>query len=129
MTSFREWWRRCIRTGYGFAQGVLLHGASPERYCVHHVISGIFWGLVIPLLIVGLAWPTRGASLLLSLAYPVQAIRIALRHRKAGMAPRNAWLFGWFCSVAHIPHAIGLLGFWIEHFLSSNSKDRVITYK
>jgi cellulose synthase/poly-beta-1,6-N-acetylglucosamine synthase-like glycosyltransferase len=129
MTSFREWWRRSIRTGYGFAQGALLHGASPERYCVHHVFSGIFWGLVIPILILGFAWPTHGASLLLSIAYPLQAVRIALRRRVAGMASYNAWPFGWFCSVAHIPHAIGLLSFWIEHFLSLTSKGRVITYK
>ena len=58
MTSFWEWWRRCIRTGYGFAHGALLHGAGRERHCVRHVCSSIFWGIVVPLLILGLAWPT-----------------------------------------------------------------------
>jgi cellulose synthase/poly-beta-1,6-N-acetylglucosamine synthase-like glycosyltransferase len=129
MTSFWEWWRRCIRTGRGFAHGALLHGAGPERYCVRSVRSSAFWGIAIPLLILGFAWPTRGASLILILAYPFQAVRIALRHRAAGMTSRNAWLFGWFCSVAQIPHAVGMLDFWVERFLNLSKKDRVITYK
>ena len=101
----------------------------PERHCVRYVCGNIFWGILVPLLILGLAWPTRGASLLLILVYPLQAVRIALRSRAAGMTRQNAWPFGWFCSVAHIPHAIGVVNFWIEHFLSFSNKNRVITYK
>ena len=129
MTSFWEWWRRCIRTGYGYAQGALLHGAGPERHCVGSVYRSVFWGLVVPLLIFGLAWPTYGLSFLLGLVYPMRAVRIALRCRVAGMTAQRAWPFGWFCSVAQIPHAIGLLNFWSEHFLSLTRKTRVITYK
>jgi cellulose synthase/poly-beta-1,6-N-acetylglucosamine synthase-like glycosyltransferase len=129
MTSFREWWRRCIRTGYGFAQVALLHRATFEGQVFRYFFSTIFWGLGIPLLILGLAWPTRGLSLLLAFAYPLHAIRIALRHRAAGMARRDAWPFGWFCSLAHFPHAIGFLSFWIELCSGLRKKNRVITYK
>ena len=106
-----------------------LHSAGPERYCVRSVRSSVFWGIAVPLLILGLAWLTHSASLLLSLVYPLQAMRIALRNRASGMTSRDAWLFGWFCSIARIPHAIGVLDFWIERFLNLSKKDRVITYK
>jgi hypothetical protein len=70
MTRFGQWWRRCVRSGYGFAEGALLHGAPPLRHWVREVCSILFWGLVLPAVILGLAWPTRGASLALLAGYP-----------------------------------------------------------
>ena len=109
--------------------GALLHGGPPERHCVRHVCSSLFWGLALPLLVLGLAWPTRGASLLLAAAYPIQAVRIARRSLRAGVPPRDAWPFGWYCMLSRIPNAIGLIGFWIERIPGLSSDRRVITYK
>jgi GT2 family glycosyltransferase len=127
MTRFGQWWRRCVRSGYGFAEGALLHGKPPERHWVRDVRSIIFWGIALPLLILGLLWPTRGLSLLLALAYPLQTLRIGRRHRQAGMAPRDAWLYGLACTVARFPHAFGLARFWIGRPLGWNK--RIIEYK
>jgi len=129
MTRFGQWWRRSIRTGYGYAQGALIHGGPPERHCVHDVKSCIFWGIVLPLLILGPAYWTHGASLLLGLAYPLQIARIALRYRRAGMPLRDAWLYGWSCTVGRLAHTIGLVGFWFEQLVGRNRRERVITYK
>jgi GT2 family glycosyltransferase len=129
MTRFGQWWRRCIRTGYGYAQGAYLHGGSPDRHCVRDVYSTIFWAGVVPLLILALAWPTRGLSLLLLGVYPLRMLRVALRHYKAGRSLRDAWLFGWSCILGQFAQAIGLLSFGVEQFTGWNNRKRVITYK
>src|SRR5262249_16626347 len=95
MTRFGQWWRRCVRTGVAFAEGVAMHGRPPERHWVHEYRSTIIWGMALPMIILALAWPTRGASLLLALAYPLQILRIARRQRRAGLPPRNACLYAW----------------------------------
>jgi len=127
MTRFGQWWRRCVRSGYGFAEGALLHGKTAERHWVRDVRSIIFWGIVLPLLTLGPAYSTHGVSLLLALAYPLQIVRIAYRHRKAGMSSRDAWLYGWSCTLARFPHALGLLRYWIGRPLGWNK--RIIEYK
>jgi GT2 family glycosyltransferase len=120
MTRFRQWFLRCVRSGYGFPLMASLHGQADEQHWVRHVRSTLFWGIALPVLILGLAWPTRGASLLLALAYPLQILRVARRHRQAGMPPRDAWLYGWSCTLARFPHALGLLRFWTERLLGRN---------
>jgi GT2 family glycosyltransferase len=127
MTRFGQWWRRCVRSGYGFAEGALLHGKPPERHWVRDVRSIIFWGMVLPLVILAFAGPTHGLSLVLGLAYPLQMFRIARRHRKGGMSPRDAWLFGVACPLARFPHALGVLRYWIGRPLGWNK--RIIEYK
>ena len=59
MTRFGQWWRRTVRSGYGYADGAYLHGKPPERHYVREVRSILFWGLALPLAILVLAWPTR----------------------------------------------------------------------
>jgi GT2 family glycosyltransferase len=129
MTRFGQWWRRCIRTGYGYAQGALMHGRSPQPLFRSEVYSIVFWGIALPLLILVLALATRGAGLILALAYPLQMLRIAARHHRAGMALRDAWLYGWSCTVSKIAFAIGLVRFRVERLLGQNRVERVITYK
>ena len=39
MTRFGQWWKRCDRSGFAFAQGAAMHGKPPERHWVRHVHS------------------------------------------------------------------------------------------
>ncbi|MHB1557588.1 MAG: glycosyltransferase family 2 protein [Isosphaeraceae bacterium] len=129
MTTFRQWWRRSIRNGYGYAQGALMHGRTPRRLFVRDVFSILFWGLVLPVAIVALALATRGLGLIVALVYPIQMLRIAARHYRSGMTARVAWLYGWSCVVGKFANAIGLVRFWIERLRGQNRIERVITYK
>ncbi len=65
MTRFGQWWRRSTRTGHAYAEGSAMYGRTPDRHFVRQTRSAIALGIVIPLLALGLAWPTRGLSLLL----------------------------------------------------------------
>src|SRR5208337_3579297 len=59
MTRFRQWWRRSVRAGHAYAEGSAMHGRTEERHWVREARSAGFWGLVVPLIAFGLAWPTR----------------------------------------------------------------------
>jgi GT2 family glycosyltransferase len=127
MTRFGQWWKRCDRAGFAFAQGAAMHGKPPERHWVRQVHSIEFWGIVLPLVILCLAWPTRGASFALALVYPLHAVWIARRHQKLGMSPRKAWLWASAAIVGRFPNAIGLLRYWFSRL--SGCHQVLIEYK
>jgi GT2 family glycosyltransferase len=127
MTRFSQWWKRNERSGFAFAQGVAMHGRPPERHWVHDLRSTVLWGLVWPLFILSLAWPTHGASLVLILAYPFQAFRIARRHRKLAMSAGDARLWGWNGVLCRFPNALGALRYWSSRL--SGRHQTLIEYK
>jgi GT2 family glycosyltransferase len=127
MTRFNQWWKRCERNGFAFAEGVAMHGRPPERHWVHELRSTVLWGIVAPLLILGLAWPTYGASLLLGLAYPLQALRVVRRFQKLGMPASDARLWGWGCTLCRWPNALGVLRYWFSRL--SGRHQTLIEYK
>lgn len=127
MTRFSQWWKRNIRSGYAFAEGAAMHGKPPERHWVAHVRSIIFWGMVLPLAIVALAWPSRGMSLLLVLIYPLQVIRIARHYNKAGLPVSLAGIYSAACVLGRFPNAIGSMRYWA--FRMMGRRQAIIEYK
>lgn len=124
MTQFGQWWKRALRGGYGAAQNAYLHGAPPEYYAMRGWLSGWFWGLGIPLSVVGLAPWWGGWSLALLLLYPLQLVRLALR---SGRSPRENWWNAAFLVLDKFPQMLGQLKFLIHRCLGS--RPRLITYK
>jgi GT2 family glycosyltransferase len=127
MTRFRQWWWRNVRSGYGFADGMLLHGKSPERHYVRDVRSILFWGVALPLIILVLAWPTKGASLVLAVGYLVSYSRIRRYALGRGWSAADAALFARFCILAKFPNAWGLFTFWFRRI--ARRERRIIEYK
>jgi len=127
MTRFSQWWRRSTRSGYAYAEGAAMHGGPPERHCVREIRRIILWGIVVPCVILGLAWPTRGLSLLLCLGYPLHAASIARRQGKAGLPPRDAWLYGVACVVGRFPNTVGAVRYWYGRLTGRHQA--IIEYK
>lgn len=108
MTRFRQWWRRTVRTGYGYGQGHALHGMAPERLYRRKTWSILASGLLVPVLALALAVPTRGFSLALLAWYPVRIARFARASRRRGLGSRDAWAYSAFCMLANLPQLAGL---------------------
>jgi GT2 family glycosyltransferase len=108
MTHFAQWWRRSMRTGYAFAQGAALHGASPERHFVRQFRRAFIWGVLIPLACLAgiLAWgPT---ALVLLAIYPLQVLRLVT----VGAGPlRDRARLALFHVLARFPEGLGVLRF------------------
>ena len=112
MTHFRQWWRRTLRGGYAYAMGNCMHGAPPERHWMREVRSNWLWGLMLPLVALGSAWWTWGASLLLLCCYFALALRVYRHMHSRGFCAADARLYAFFCVLAKFPHAQGQLRYW-----------------
>ncbi len=128
MTRFSQWWRREKRTGYAFAEGAALFGGTPERFRVRNARRNWFWGLLLPLLAFSLAWPTRGWSLILLLAYPVQWLRL-YRYCRSGknLSASDSRLYTTLCLFAKFPQMLGQLKYFFARLTRQPSK--LIEYK
>ncbi len=124
ITQFGQWWNRSVRSGHAYAEGVYLHGFSPERHWVRESRSSWFWGLGIPVLIAlaMMVWGVYG--LLGALVYPVQILRLALRDRKSSPAP---WWRSMFLVLGKFPEVLGQLSFFFTRLQGKTS--RLIEYK
>jgi GT2 family glycosyltransferase len=127
MTRFGQWWRRTVRAGYGYADGAYLHGKSPERYFVREVRSIVFWGIFLPAVVLGLAWPTRGGSFALLAGYALpyySARRYAL---KRAWSRSDARLYALAAVLAKFPMAVGFLIYSFR--LLARRPKQIIEYK
>jgi glycosyltransferase involved in cell wall biosynthesis len=82
ITRLGQFWQRCRRAGYAYAEGVARHGRAPERHKVAPLIRSVLWGLVLPacLLLGGLIWGlwVMAAGVLI---YALQVLRLTRRYR------------------------------------------------
>ena len=124
MTRFGQWWRRTVRCGHAYAQGVDLHGAPPERHFVRESRSAWFWGLAIPLVVGGLVLFWWSWALVLLLIYPLQTIRLALCGEPS---TRGNWWRAGFLVLAKFPEMLGQIKFLFHRHLGGQS--RLIEYK
>lgn len=124
MTHYGQWWRRSLRSGYAYAEGMRLHGAPPERYGVRRVWSNWMWALLLPLLALGLAACVRAEWLALFLVYPIQTIRLALRGKRS--ARENGW-HALFLVQGKFPEAVGQIKFMYNQLCGNTA--RLIEYK
>ena len=105
-----------------------MYGRSPERHFVRQTRSAIMLGIVVPLLVLGLAWPTRGLSLLLLACYWVSYHR-TYRHYavQRGWPAADARLSARWIVLAKFPHALGVIRYWLGRL--SGQRSPVIEYR
>jgi glycosyltransferase involved in cell wall biosynthesis len=126
MTRFGQWWKRNVRAGHACAEGAAMHGRS-TGHCVHEARSNWFWGLILPILILVLAWPTRGISLVLLAGHVVLAYRIRCGALKCGMSPADANLYARFTAMGKFAQAWGQLKYLFGRL--SGRRSALIEYK
>jgi GT2 family glycosyltransferase len=117
----RSWWMRCVRTGYAYAQA---YGAHRYR---REARSALAWGLVLPALVLGTAWISRGASLLLLLAIPAHMFRIHRWARKRGWTARESVAYAVFTMLAKLPEAAGILAYALDRL--RGVQPRLVRYR
>jgi GT2 family glycosyltransferase len=127
MTRFGPWWKRTVRTGHAYAEGVARHGRSPDRHFVRQLNSVILWGTTVPLLALGLAWPTRGISLVLLAGYPLLLWRIYRYGIRRGWSANDARLYAFWCIVGKLPQALGAFRYALGRL--SGGPPRLIEHK
>jgi GT2 family glycosyltransferase len=127
ITRLSQWWKRSFRAGHAYAEGAWLHGREPERHWVRESQRIWFWGLFLPLLTLGMTWPTHGLSLLLLLGYPVLAYRTFLNLRRRNICSQHAALYALSCVLDKFAQVGGAMQFLQRSLLGTKSV--LIEYK
>jgi GT2 family glycosyltransferase len=116
MLKFGQWWKRTVRGGWAMAAGAALHGKSPERYRVKETTSRWIWGLFVPILALGLAWPTSGLSLVLLLGYLWQMWKVYQYRLQFQDSPAQARLYAFYCVLGKFPEMLGQSQYWLTRW-------------
>jgi len=101
-----------VRSGYAYAQGANMHGASPERHFARENLRAWFWAFLLPVAALGGAWPSKGLSLLLLLLYTVLFTRVYLRTRRRVGSALDAAAYAFACVISKFAEFVGLLKFY-----------------
>ncbi len=127
LTRFTQWWKRSVRSGHAYAEGHAMHG-HVDGYCGHAVRSIAQWSVVLPLVALGLAWFTWGASFVLLGLYLVLWARIrSYRIDQHGDSPRDASLYANYCVAGKFAELQGMLKYWWNRLRGRRTK--LIEYK
>ena len=117
IARFSQWWQRSLRSGHAYAEGAWLHGSSPERHRVKETKSILLWGSIVPLIILGTLWLSKGWSLILLLGYPLMTYKIYRYLRTRGFNKKDAIPYAVNCILIKFPQAQGQVQFYINQLL------------
>jgi glycosyltransferase involved in cell wall biosynthesis len=107
LLRFGQWWRRQARSGHAYAETTWRHRNEPDPQRVRRLRSILFWAGALPAVALLLAFPTRGASLLLlaAWAWPWRGLYRSTRRLRSASDARlyaTACLFGKFAELQGI---------------------------
>jgi GT2 family glycosyltransferase len=114
MTRVGQWWRRAMRGGYAYAQGAKMHGGSRDRHFLREIRRTWLWGFFVPALAVVAAWPSRGASLLLLVCYPLQFVRIYRKMHARGLGGVPGAAYAASCVISKFAEVAGAWKFKVK---------------
>lgn len=120
---FSQWWKRNVRSGYGYANGAYLHGHYPEMLWVKEMARAIFWGGFLPLMILIALALNQWVSLALFSLYFIQIIKLAYR----GTSPEKKWQMACLLVISKFAECIGVTRFWKNRLF--NQRGKLIEYK
>ncbi|ELR96222.1 glycosyltransferase family A protein [Gloeocapsa sp. PCC 73106] len=127
MFKLSQYWKRSVRGGWAVAEGFALYGAPPEKYMVKEHMSGWLWGLILPVLAIGLSWPTSGLSLLILLGYPILTWKIYRRRLQQNNTQKEAIAYAVFAIVFKFAQAYGQGKYWLNRWQGKQAT--LIEYK
>lgn len=127
MLRFGQWWRRSVRAGHAYAEAVHRQGKDVEPSARKQTRSIWVWGLLVPLLAVGLTWWTHGWSLLLLLGYAVLYLRIRQSAKQRTADGDDLHLYAHYGVIGKFPQLLGMLRFHWNRLLGRHH--RIIEYK
>ena len=121
MTTFSQWWKRAMRSGFAYAEGFSLHGLGQEHYRLRECLRILLWGFVIPFLIIVASVFYSQLCILFLLIYFVQFVKVFFVSLKKNKSSRIAAFTAFFIVIDKFPQVIGLFMF-LKKVFSVNSR-------
>nr|WP_321465557.1 glycosyltransferase [uncultured Desulfobulbus sp.] len=108
---FSQWWKRSVRSGHAYAQGVMLHGREQSHYCVLDSVRIWFWAFFLPLAIILSASIIHPSCSLLIMFYLIPFLRITVRMKSRTKTLKDAAEYAFFNIFGKLPQLIGQISF------------------
>jgi GT2 family glycosyltransferase len=124
MTRFGQWWKRILRSGYAFAHGAYLHGASQEQYWVWESRRAWIWGVWLPIGCLTAGFTLGWWGWATFFVYPIQLFRQVSRNPGS---PKQRVTLALFQLLGRFPEAVGQAKFMCDRLLGRRSQ--LIEYK
>lgn len=124
LLTFGQWWRRTVRTGYGYAEICTLSQKSRFVLYAREVNRAVFWAALIPALILLSSLAHSLIAAALALIYPIQIARVAFRR---GPRQLDSWRYALFLLIAKFAELQGVMTFYWRRITSQQA--RLIEYK
>jgi glycosyltransferase involved in cell wall biosynthesis len=110
LKSWRDWWRRSIRSGYAYANVADIYKRTPQKYWLRPTLSNFVWGCLLPLMALIFAPLTQGKSILLAATlYLVLWIRVYYSIRRLGYRMKQAIIYASTTVFGKLPMSFGLV--------------------
>lgn len=126
ITHFSQWWKRCLRAGHAYAQGLWLHLYDGKGYCVKESARIWFWAFIFPSSVSILTILVNPLFTFLFTAYPIQFARIALRSYLVYKKMKFSLIYSFFVIIGKWPEFVGQLLFYKKKLLKR--KHTIIEY-
>ena len=120
ISSYSEWWKRTIRTGFSYANAAEWGRWQRERR------SLVVWGGILPCSIAVSFFFSTLLAVLLAFLYPLQIVRVFFK-MKIPYGPADRLLFAFFCVIDKIPEFLGFLKY--HYARVTGRKQEIIEYK
>ena len=120
MTSYSQWWTRSFRTGFAYANAARWGKWEQERR------SFIFWGAILPFVLVILMIIKPPLAILLLGIYPLQVIRIFWK-LKIPYSDADRLIYACFCVLDKFPEFCGYVKY--HHGRITGRSQNIIEYK
>jgi len=122
MTSFKQWWKRTMKVGFGYTNAKQWGGWGQQRK------STLIWGGVIPLIVILSAiFISPWLSVIMVGLYPLQVFRIYSKKHSPALLAADRLLYAAFCMLAKFPQFQGMMKYYLDNLLRKDRK--LIEYK
>lgn len=120
MHYFSQWWTRCVKVGFGYMSGMDWGGWAKQYK------SALFWGCLLPVLLLFSAFMIHSLSLLGFILYPVQIYRIFSKYRGDHLTVCDRFIYAFFCMLSKFPETQGLVTYFVGKLFGNK---KTIQYK
>lgn len=122
MRHFSQWWNRCVKVGFGYANGAKWGGWEKQYR------SALIWGAVLPIaIILAVLFISVYCVVFLGL-YFLQIARVYMSKLDIGSDSNyDKYLYAQFCVLAKFPEARGVIKYLISQV--KGKQEKIIEYK
>jgi glycosyltransferase involved in cell wall biosynthesis len=122
MYHFSQWWHRCTKVGFGYANGAKWGSWQKQAR------SSLVWGALLPVLILVCSFSISPFFLGLIVLYFIQIFRIYKSNIDIGTSDAyDKYLYAQFCVLAKFPEARGVIRYFVNSVKGKQQK--IIEYK